>query len=101
MGSWWRSVNGGKPARGCGESESVGNQPMGGVVWRNTYLDPIVGHHPNPMLLQPSRKNASDQKVVFALNFHGAAAQYPGDRTHQFNEVFATQWTPFLMQRVK
>ena len=50
---------------------------MGCVVGRHADLDTVANHHFYPVFFHPPGKDTPDYHVVFTLNFHGSAAQYP------------------------
>ena len=50
---------------------------MGCVIGRHADLDTVANHYLYPVLFHPPGKDAPDYHVVFTLDFHGAAAEYP------------------------
>ena len=52
--------------------KAVGDQAMGRIVGRDTYLYPVSNHDLNAVFLHPSGEHTPYGDVVITLNFHGA-----------------------------
>jgi len=70
-----------------------------GVIGGDAYLNTITLDDLDPVLFHSSRKDAPDNNLIVAFNFHIAPTQHSGHGSFQLYQIVSTQGTAIPLSR--